>query len=159
MFEGVEVFAGAGFFTLALSRAFGRVTAIESDPDAASDLRLNLEVAGRSNVTVLADRLEALLPELSAGEVLVLDPHRAGLPPGCIERLARLDPARVVYLSCDPATLARDLAAFVACGYRVDQVTVFDLFPQTPHVETLVCLVRGRGPSGSGLVHSAASAG
>lgn len=144
----LEVFAGVGFFTLALSRAFERVTAIESDPSAVGDLRHNLEVAGRSNVTVIADRLEETLPALSQGEVLVLDPPRSGLPAASAGRLLDLAPRRVVYLSCDPATLARDLGAFAARGYQARQIRVFDLFPQTPHVETLVCLEAGRGLTG-----------
>ncbi|TFG94000.1 MAG: class I SAM-dependent RNA methyltransferase [Myxococcales bacterium] len=91
----LEVFAGVGFFTLALSRAFERVTAIESDPSAVGDLRHNLEVAGRSNVTVIADRLEETLPALSQGEVLVLDPPRSGLPAASAGRLLDLAPRRV----------------------------------------------------------------
>ena len=75
-------------------------------------------------------------------EALVLDPPRAGLPEGAAEMLARLSPARIVYLSCDPATLARDLALWVARGWALRGVEGFDLFPQTPHVEALALLER-----------------
>ena len=77
-----------------------------------------------------------------APEALVLDPPRAGLPEGAVEALARLAPARVVYLSCDPATLARDLALWDARGWALRSLDGFDLFPQTPHVEALALLER-----------------
>ncbi len=154
----LEVFAGAGFFTLGLSRGFERVTAIESDPFAADDLQHNLLRAGRCNVHVRQERLEACLPALPPSEVLVLDPPRAGLPPAAVARLASLGAARVVYLSCDPATLARDCAHFAGEGYALRTVAAFDLFPQTPHVEVLATLepLRGRHPGGS--VHSGSEA-
>jgi 23S rRNA (uracil1939-C5)-methyltransferase len=152
--RAVEIFAGAGFFTLGLARAFGEVTAVESSPAAVSDLRENLRRADLDRVRVLPERLESVLARLPRCDALVLDPPRAGLPAGSVQTLAGLGAARVVYLSCDPATLARDLAGFAACGLRVDRVVVFDLFPQTPHVETLVRLRPGRGPLPAGLVHS-----
>ncbi len=154
----LEVFAGAGFFTLGLSRRFERVTAIESDPLAADDLQHNLLRAGRSNVRVRQERLEACLPALPPSEVLVLDPPRVGLPPGAVAQLAALGAARVVYLSCDPATLARDCAHFAGEGYALRTVAAFDLFPQTPHVEVLATLepLRGRDPGSS--VHSGSEA-
>ena len=138
----VEVFSGAGFFTLALSRRFTRVTAIEANPLAIADLRTNLATARRENVEVRAGALEAALPRLTSADAVVLDPPRTGLPPGTAVRLAALALRRIVYLSCDPATLARDLSIFQAQGYRVERVTVFDLFPQTPHIETLALLER-----------------
>lgn len=141
----VEAFAGAGFFTLALSRRFTRVTAIEADPSAARDLRGNLAAAERANVEVLAEDLVAAVGRLAPAEALILDPPRSGLSPGSVGDLATLAPERIVYLSCDPATLARDLSAFQAEGYRVSALTVFDLFPQTPHVETLARLERRSG--------------
>lgn len=142
----LEVFAGAGFLTLALARRFDRVVAIESDATAAADLRSNLRDARIEHVQVRGARLEA---EIAAGglngvrpEALVLDPPRTGLPPGAAEFLSGLAAARVVYLSCDPATLARDLAAWVERGYRLGRVEGFDLFPQTPHLEVLAVLER-----------------
>lgn len=154
----LEVFAGAGFFTLSLSRRFDRVTAIESDPSAADDLQHNLLRAGRSNVVVRQERLEACLSALSPSEALVLDPPRAGLPAGAVARLAALGAARVVYLSCDPATLARDCAQFAAEGYALRTVAAFDLFPQTPHVEVLVTLEPPRGRDPGSSVHSGSEA-
>ena len=142
----LELYAGAGCFTLALARRFERLVALEASPDAARDLRANLQGAGIGNVEVLAETLERALERGAfqglAPEALVLDPPRAGLPEGAAEALARLSPARVVYLSCDPATLARDLALWVARGWALRSVEGFDLFPQTPHVEALALLER-----------------
>ena len=75
-------------------------------------------------------------------DAVVLDPPRSGLPPGAATFLAGLGAPRVVYLSCDPATLARDLAAWVGSGYRLERIEGFDLFPQTPHLEVLAVLER-----------------
>jgi len=150
--SALELFAGAGFFTLGLSRAFARVGAVEAHAAAAADLRHNLERAGRSNVSVLCAPLETLWDSLPSAGVLVLDPPRSGLPADAAQRLAALDADRIVYLSCDPATLARDLKAMTSAGsatsagagrgYRLTRVMGFDLFPQTPHVEVLSVLER-----------------
>jgi len=142
----LELHAGAGCFTLALARRFASVVALEADAGAVADLRHNLHAADLANVAVIGETLERALERGAlaklAPELLVLDPPRAGLPEGAVAELARLRPERVVYLSCDPATLARDLALFAACGYALRSVEGFDLFPQTPHVEALALLAR-----------------
>jgi tRNA/tmRNA/rRNA uracil-C5-methylase (TrmA/RlmC/RlmD family) len=140
----LELYAGAGFFTLDLARAFERVIAVEADPAAVGDLRHNLARARCSGVEVVHERAEVVL----AGErlrgirpdVVVLDPPRTGLARGAADHLCAQAPARIVYLSCDPATLARDLAALVAGGFALEAVEAFDLFPHTPHVEVLASL-------------------
>ncbi len=144
----VELFAGGGLFTLPLGRRFERVVAVESDEAAVSDLRANLAASGLESVRVVARRLEALDgPELGLGgeapELVLLDPPRTGLPRHGLERVLALGAERIVYLSCDPATLARDLRAL--CGpasFRLETVEAFDLFPQTSHVEVLATLER-----------------
>lgn len=153
--HALEAFAGAGFFTLSLSRRFDRVTAVESDPAAAADLRHNLAHAGRDNVRVVAERLERAWSSLPGADVLVLDPPRGGLPPDAAPRLAGLGARRIVYLSCDPATLARDCARLRQQGHVLRAVSAFDLFPHTPHVEALAVLEPRRGQDGGGSVHSA----
>jgi len=142
-----EYFAGAGFFTLGLARRFGRVVAVESHPTATGDLAANLAAAGLSNVKIEtaqaeSDRHRDAL-ERFAPQVVVLDPPRTGLPPGFAESVAALGADRIVYVSCDPATLARDLRVLCDHGYRLATVRAFDLFPQTPHVETLATLEHG----------------
>ncbi|MEN8184820.1 MAG: hypothetical protein ABFS46_20050, partial [Myxococcota bacterium] len=141
-----ELYAGAGAFTLGLARRFGRVVAVEGQRSAADDLRHNLDAAGLGNVEVVEAPVEGVLADdaqLPMGaEVALLDPPRSGLPPGAATALARLRPRRIVFLGCDPAILARDLAALCAEGHRLTEVRGFDLFPQTPHVEALAIVER-----------------
>lgn len=139
-----DFFAGAGFVTLGLARRFERVVAVESHRRSVSDLRANLEAAGLANVTVASERVEAVLagapPAAGRPRAAVLDPPRTGLPPDAADGLAALAPERIVYLACDPATQARDVRNLVGSGYGVVAVEAFDLFPQTPHVESLAVL-------------------
>jgi len=143
----LELFAGAGFFTLRLARSFGRVVALEASAAAVRDLRANLRDADLEGVEVHERRVElsAALFRRLAPDVVVLDPPRTGLPAGAVAALAVCGARRIVYLSCDPATLARDLAGFRERGYRLQRVEGFDLFPQTPHVEALAVLEVARG--------------
>jgi 23S rRNA (uracil1939-C5)-methyltransferase len=141
-----ELYAGAGTFTLGLARRYGRVVAVEGQAAAAADLRHNLRTQGLdAGVEIVAAPVEQViagteLPEHA--DLALLDPPRSGLPPGGAECLVRRAPRRIAFLSCDPATLARDLAVLCAQGYRLESVRGFDLFPQTPHVETLAVLQR-----------------
>lgn len=146
----LEVYAGVGFLTLGLARRFARLVAIESDPMAAADLVWNLERAGLGAVEVRPETFECALADgalRDAGpQVVVLDPPRTGLSAGAAEALAEMRAPRVVYLSCDPATLARDAARLARRGYRITHLTGFDLFPQTPHVEALAVLESDASP-------------
>jgi len=150
----LELFAGAGTLTLGLARRFARLVALEGDARAARDLATNLRSAGLSHVEVLAGPVEQALEDAAlAGlrpEVVVLDPPRSGLPPGVADTLVRRSPRRLVYLSCDPATLARDLGRFADAGWRLASLRGFDLFPQTPHVEALAVMERGDLAGGPG---------
>jgi tRNA/tmRNA/rRNA uracil-C5-methylase (TrmA/RlmC/RlmD family) len=137
-----DAFAGAGFFTLGLSRRFERVLALEAVPAAAADLAHNARAAGRANVEVLAAPVEQCLARLCRTPVVLLDPPRTGLPRGVAAALAAGDTRRIVYVSCDPAALARDLAVLAGGGLALSRVTAFDLFPQTPHVEVVASLER-----------------
>jgi len=141
----LELFAGAGFFTLGLARRFERVVAVESDPAATRDLARNVSGSGAPRrVRVVEARVESWLAAGEASalapEVVVLDPPRGGVGPAAAEALARLPARRIVHLSCDPATLARDVAVLAARGWRLAALHAFDLFPQTPHVEALAVL-------------------
>ncbi len=139
-----DFFAGAGFFTLGLARRFEQVLALESNRAAARDLEHNLAAAGLTNVRVSAERIEHALHDGSLDgerpDAIVLDPPRTGLPPDSSDALAQLGPERIVYLACDPATQARDVGYLVGSGYRLTRLEAFDLFPQTPHVESLAVL-------------------
>jgi len=141
-----DLFCGAGFFTLGLARNFEEVLAVESNPVAAGDLEVNLREAGVDNVRVLASSVEAALDDLEIARLhpdqVVVDPPRTGLGEAVAERIAEAEPERIVYLSCDPATLARDLSVFDHHGYQLIDAQCFDLFPQTPHVEMLAVMRR-----------------
>ena len=138
----LDLYAGVGLFSLPLARRFGSVTAVESGGAAHRDLQFNAQRAG---VSVRAERMEAeqFLGSLDRTPDFVLaDPPRAGLGKGVVRHLLRLRAPRVTIVSCDPATLARDLAPLAGAGYRIERMTLVDLFPQTFHIETVVDLLR-----------------
>lgn len=138
-----ELFAGAGLLSLPLARRFERLVCVESHARAAADLAHNLRRAALSGAEVVVEPVERFLArDLDVPDVVVLDPPRIGLATGAVEALAGLGAARLVYVSCDPATLARDLRALAARGYALREVRAFDFFPQTPHVEVLARLER-----------------
>jgi 23S rRNA (uracil1939-C5)-methyltransferase len=150
--EVLELFAGAGFFTLGLARHFARVAAVESDAAAVADLSRNCAVAGLRHVRVIEAPAEEVLAAFRthrlAPDVVVLDPPRGGIGTRASERLARLPVQRIVHVSCDPATLARDLRVLTRARWSLLRVIGFDLFPQTPHVEAIAVLERA-GAKGS----------
>jgi len=128
-----DLYAGVGLFSLPLMRKFGKVTAVEAGR-AAADLRRN------APVEVVAEQTEVFLKKATAAPDFVLaDPPRSGLGKAVTTRLADLRPRELVIVACDPATLARDLAALLPV-YTIDAITMVDLFPQTFHLETVVRL-------------------
>jgi 23S rRNA (uracil1939-C5)-methyltransferase len=153
----LDLYCGAGLFTLPLARRFKQVVGIESDTAAASFARGNLANAGLANVEVVKSDvgiwLEAVrhsnvskLSEKSAAtlqgqiDFILLDPPRTGAESRVIAGVLGLKPQRISYVSCDPATLARDLKKLIAGGYTLTSVCAFDMFPQTHHVEMVVQL-------------------
>ena len=142
----LDLFAGVGLFSLPLAKRFARVIAVEANPAAARDLEANtsgkVARSGRVIEVRAADVEQFLAKYKEKPELVLLDPPRTGLTPGTIKHLARVAPARITYISCDPPTLARDLAAFLKSGYEISAVHLFDLFPQTFHMEAVVGLRR-----------------
>jgi 23S rRNA (uracil1939-C5)-methyltransferase len=138
----LDLYAGVGLFSLALAKRFGQVTAVESGNGAVRDLEFNAQRAGLANVRTVQASTEEYLAKLeTAPDFVLLDPPRAGLGKIAVGRLLELKPRRMTIVACDPATLARDLAALLVGGYRVEKMTMVDLFPQTYHIETVVQLV------------------
>lgn len=136
----LDLYAGVGLFTLAMARRFARVTAVESGSGAVRDLRHNAGLAGLS-VEGVQSSVDQYVEQLQAAPDFVLaDPPRSGLGSRAVAALARLHPRALTIVSCDPATLARDLAALCAAGYTLGGLTVVDLFPQTFHIETIARL-------------------
>jgi 23S rRNA (uracil1939-C5)-methyltransferase len=137
----IDLFAGVGLFSIPLAKRFGRVLAVESNPAAARDLETNMR--GQGTIEVRSAEVEQFLKRnKERPELVVLDPPRSGMTPESVERVCKLRPERITYVSCDPPTLARDLALFVNAGYDCTEVHLFDLFPQTFHMETVVRLRR-----------------
>ncbi|HTT63068.1 MAG TPA: class I SAM-dependent RNA methyltransferase [Bryobacteraceae bacterium] len=136
----LDLYAGVGLFSLPMAQRFEAVTAVESGSRPAADLRFNAERAGLDLCVEQADA-EAWMEQLeTAPDFVLMDPPRAGIGKRVVERLAHLHPPRLAIVSCDPATLARDLAGLTAAGYRIDRLTLVDLFPQTYHLETVAHL-------------------
>jgi len=161
----IELYSGVGLFTLPLARRFKRVIAVEDNKDAARFARRNLANASLTNtevetadvatwldlecggLTPLSPRTVRTTPmkkRRQAGarqiDFLLLDPPRTGAQSRVIYGILQLKPKRICYVSCDPATLARDLRKIIAGGYSLDSLAAFDMFPQTHHVETIAHL-------------------
>jgi 23S rRNA (uracil1939-C5)-methyltransferase len=138
----LDLYAGVGLFALAAGRQADEVRGLELNPLAVEDARTNARRAGVGHVRIEAGDVAQGLSawRTSADERVILDPPRTGAGPEVVRLLAQRSPAAVVYVSCDPPTLARDLVAFERAGYRLDALQAFDLFPDTFHVETVARL-------------------
>lgn len=142
----VDAYCGTGTITLFLARAARRVYGIEVVPSAVFDARKNARDNRIRNAEFLVGDAARLMPRLYQKgvrpDVIVTDPPRAGCTPIVLETFARMKPKRIVYVSCNPATLARDLAHLQTLGYRTEKVQPVDMFPMTSHVETVALLSR-----------------
>jgi 23S rRNA (uracil1939-C5)-methyltransferase len=139
-----DLFAGVGLFSRVLAKTFAQITAVEASPIAAADLRNALAKLGPQHRAVqqtTLDFLRAAVIQRERPELIVLDPPRAGVGLEACALLARIAAPEIVYVSCDPTTLARDLAA-LAPDYSITELHLIDLFPQTFHLETVVTLHR-----------------
>jgi 23S rRNA (uracil1939-C5)-methyltransferase len=166
----LDLYAGVGLFSTALARNFRHIVSVESSQTAAADLKYNLPSNGKAVQAATDQYLAELTSRANAGDspaqalgggskghignssvpyslhkpgVVVVDPPRSGLGDRVAHALASAQAPRVTYVSCDPATLARDLLPLQAAGYRIEEVHLVDLFPQTYHLESVVQLVLG----------------
>jgi 23S rRNA (uracil1939-C5)-methyltransferase len=146
----LDLYSGAGTLTLLFARAAAEVVGVESVPESVERARRNATRNRVANARFELGEARAVLREWARGEragalrpdVVVVDPPRSGLHPRVVERVAELSPARIVYVSCNPGTLARDLKDFAALGWRPAEVTPVDMFPHTPHIECVTRLER-----------------
>jgi 23S rRNA (uracil1939-C5)-methyltransferase len=150
----LDLYAGVGFFSLPLAKSFLKVVGVDANLSATRDLRQNAEAAGAAVICENEHTEEFLKKPQEEPDFVVLDPPRAGLGAEAAARLVNLGAEDIAYLSCDPSTLARDLAVLTASSrkpeaaaalehkYEITEVHLFDLFPQTFHIETLVRLRR-----------------
>ena len=135
-----DLYGGVGLFTAALAAAVGptgKVHLIEFDRRAVGDAMKIFK--GYKNVEIHPGSVESQLPKISEVDVLLLDPPRTGAGEEVITVMNRIKPRTILYVSCDPASLARDAKLLLASGYRMDHIVGFDLFPMTQHVE---CVAR-----------------
>ena len=141
----LDLYCGVGLFTLPLARQFQKVIAVESNPNAARFARRNLQRAALTNARVITATVTDWFRDAATSgpvDFVLLDPPRAGAESAVIKGILDLNPKHISYVSCDPATLARDLKKLLAAGYTIQSLAAFDLFPQTHHVETVVRLVK-----------------
>ncbi|MBK1857849.1 class I SAM-dependent RNA methyltransferase [Cerasicoccus arenae] len=141
----VDAYCGVGVFALSAARHFEQVAGVEINAQAAEQARVNAAANGVTNATFTIGKSEAIFASLSfPGEesAMIIDPPRAGCDEVFLRQLLDFGPKRLVYVSCDPATQARDLKILQAGGYQIERIQPFDLFPQTRHIENVATLSR-----------------
>jgi 23S rRNA (uracil1939-C5)-methyltransferase len=140
--SALDLYAGTGLFSLRIARSFKRVIAVESAPASFADLRANAPANVESVRSTTEEFLRKPQQQSKHPDYIVVDPPRAGLGEKVARSLVKMGPSAICYVSCDPSTLARDLRVLSESGYRIESLHLFDLFPQTFHIETIVQLVR-----------------
>ena len=140
-----DLYCGIGTISLFLAQKAGKVYGVEIVPDAIRDAKENALLNSLDNTEFFVGKAEEVLPEQYeknhiAADVIVVDPPRKGLEQAVMDTMLKMAPRRIVYVSCNPATLARDLKYLIAGGYRLKKVRCFDMFPHASHIETIVLL-------------------
>lgn len=141
----VDAYCGSGLFALTLARDFEKVAGVEVSETSCQFARENAERNGIANVSFLTASAEEIFAGIDfpgAESAVIIDPPRRGCTPEFLDQLATFAPARVVYVSCDPATQVRDLKQLSTAGYRLEKVQPFDLFPNTRHLECVMTLTK-----------------
>ncbi|MBI2743053.1 MAG: 23S rRNA (uracil(1939)-C(5))-methyltransferase RlmD [Chlamydiales bacterium] len=136
----LDAYCGVGTLSLVLAKQAKEVIGVESVAEAVSDAVKNAERNGISNARFVCDQAENFIATLKEIDLAILNPPRKGCEASLLQKLLELKPKRVIYVSCDPATLARDLQLLSSGGYQIETVQPFDMFPQTAHVESVVSL-------------------
>jgi len=150
-----DLYCGVGLFSLALADLFGQVIAVDTDKSSCRDAANNIQHSGhKKKITMRQGSMMKTIaePNLATKDawessLALVDPPRAGLGKNAVKAMIGLNPRQIMYMSCDPATLARDVAGFVEAGYELRQLKVMDFFPQTAHIECLVWLERAASAS------------
>ncbi len=141
-----DLYCGIGTISLFLAQRAKKVYGVEIVPEAVDDARENAKLNGIVNAEFFCGKAEEVLPEMyekdgARADVIVVDPPRKGCGAGCLDAILKIHPAKVVYVSCDSATLSRDLKILCSKGYRLEKTSAFDMFPQTVHCESVSLLV------------------
>jgi 23S rRNA (uracil1939-C5)-methyltransferase len=149
-----DLYCGIGTISLFLTQKAKQVYGIESIEETINDARNNAKINGITNAEFFVGKVEELLPKMweenkkasasekMCGDVIMIDPPRKGCDPKCLETILEMQPEKIVYVSCDSATLARDLAILCEKDYTLEKAQCYDMFPHTIHVETVVALYR-----------------
>jgi tRNA/tmRNA/rRNA uracil-C5-methylase (TrmA/RlmC/RlmD family) len=147
--NNLDLYGGVGLFSGALATKYGKklnITTVESSKVATSDASANLvDLAKHKAVAAPVEgflRLQIKQGLQLAGATVILDPPRAGAGKTVVDQLVFLEPKKILYVACDPVSLARDIKAFMGSGYRLEQIRSYDLFPHTHHFETIASLVK-----------------
>ena len=145
LFRSWDLYCGIGTISLFLAKQAGRVCGVEVIPEAVEDARKNAEINSIGNVEFFVGKAEEVLPkkykeEGIRADVIVVDPPRKGCDMAALQTMVQMQPERIVYISCDSATLARDLKYLCGEGYEVRKVKGCDMFPWTGHVETVILM-------------------
>jgi 23S rRNA (uracil1939-C5)-methyltransferase len=143
----IDFYSGAALFSIPLARRFKSVVAVESDADAVAFARKNKDVGRVENLRIFEGRIREFLKDHGGdrADVVVVDPPRSGVKEKILKKIAGMCNERLIYISCNPSTLARDLGVILKLGFAIESVAAVDLFPQTHHVETIVRMSRS-GP-------------
>lgn len=138
----LDLFCGVGLFSLALANNFEKVIGVEENPSAIEFANKNAAINHLNNAEFYDVRVKDFLSENDLSEIdfILLDPPRSGIKQGTLTKITRLKAEKIVYVSCNPSTLARDLQILLDSQYEIESITAFDLFPQTHHVETIIKL-------------------
>lgn len=138
----LDAYCGIGTLSLQISRHVKHVVGIESVPEAIEDAKTNAEINNIHNSTFLCGNAEELIKTIDNVDLIFVNPPRKGCDPTFIREMLRLQPRKIIYISCNPETLARDLKLLRHQGYAVEKIQPFDMFPQTVHVECVACIYR-----------------
>ena len=140
----IDAYSGIGITSMLFSPCTKQVISIEINPEAVDNAKTLISLNGIKNVKPLCGDFKKILPTLSVPDntVFFVDPPRAGLGDSVVRRICAFAPKTIIYMSCNPDTLKSDLFTFTANGYTITEVTPFDMFPNTKHVETIVCLCK-----------------
>ena len=141
----LDLYCGSGGVGLFVADSAQQVIGVEENPQAVEDAKFNAWLNGRNNFNCIPGRVDKMLPLFSnvGVDVVILDPPRAGLDKKVVRRVSSLSPQRLVYISCNISTLARDLLLFKEQGYHLEKISFLDLFPQTPYFESVALLKKG----------------
>ena len=143
-----DLYCGIGTISLNMAKAAKKVYGIEEVPQAIEDTGINAVINGISNASFYAGKTEEILPKLyeqDKADVIVVDPPRKGCAKEALDTMLKMSPDRIVYVSCDPATLARDLRILADGGYELKKIRPVDMFPWSGHIETVVLMSRVEG--------------